>query len=365
MLRRWLLALLLLALAPLAGAEEKDELETATKALERLRSRESKVLAELEAAEREARLAAESEKLSRSEEAAAKGALAEAKAGELEAAGRLSQQLSALGPRLLARYRLERRGLGAVLLGAPDAAAQLRARAGLQKVLAADREALARTRALGEELAARRRALEPLQAAVQERTAEATAARAAAKAKAAERRGLLAGVRGERTLHERLVAELSQEERRLEGAVTALPRSAGKGGLAAKKGKLPWPVTGATLEQAYGRLVEPKFKTVTLQKGWDLRAHEGAEVHAIAAGTVAHAGWFGAYGNLLILDHGDGFHSLYAHLSGVAKSVGDVVEAGELVALVGDTGSLKGPYLYFELRKGGTPQNPKDWLRPR
>lgn len=365
-MRRGALLLLLLSLsAAPARAEEPDELASATKALERLRSRESRVLAELEAAEREARLAAESEKLAKGEEAAAKAALAQAKAGELEAAGRLSQQLKALGPRLLARYRLERRGLGAVLLGAPDAAAQLRARAGLEKVLSADRAALARTRALGEELASLRRALEPLQAAVEERTVEATAARAAAKAKAAERRGLLAGVRSERTLNERLVAELSQEERRLQGTVTALPKSAGKGGLAAKKGKLPWPVAEASLEQGYGKLVEPKFKTVTLQKGWDLRAHDGAEVRAIAAGTVAHAGWFGAYGNLLILDHGDGFHTLYAHLSGVAKAVGDVVEAGELVGLVGDTGSLKGPYLYFELRKGGTPQNPKDWLRPR
>ena len=123
------------------------------------------------------------------------------------------------------------------------------------------------------------------------------------------------------------------------------------------------PVEGGVVEVPFGKVVNPKFNTVTFQKGWDVRAHDGAEVKAVAAGKVAHAGWFGAYGNLLILDHGGGMHTLYAHLSALARSVGDEVAEGDLVGLVGDTASLKGPYLYFEIRQDGRPVDPKEWVR--
>jgi septal ring factor EnvC (AmiA/AmiB activator) len=114
----------------------------------------------------------------------------------------------------------------------------------------------------------------------------------------------------------------------------------------------------------FGRVVNPRFNTVTVQKGVDIRAPAGAEVRAIAPGRVAHAGWFRGYGNLVIVDHGDGFHSLVAHLASMNTAMGEEVEAGTLLGTVGDSGSLKGPYLYFELREGGRPVDPGAWLRP-
>jgi septal ring factor EnvC (AmiA/AmiB activator) len=89
----------------------------------------------------------------------------------------------------------------------------------------------------------------------------------------------------------------------------------------------------------------------------------GAEVRAVAPGRVAHAGWFKGYGNLVIVDHGDGYHTLVAHLASMSTAMGEEVEPGALLGTVGDTGSLKGTYLYFEIREKGRPIDPRAWLR--
>ena len=101
-----------------------------------------------------------------------------------------------------------------------------------------------------------------------------------------------------------------------------------------------------------------------MQKGIDIRAAEGAEVRTIGTGSVVFSGWLKGYGNLVIVDHGSNFHSLYAHLSNSQVDVGNEVEEGEVIGQVGDTGSLKGSYLYFEIRKGGQAVDPLPWLKP-
>src|SRR5262249_27829574 len=122
------------------------------------------------------------------------------------------------------------------------------------------------------------------------------------------------------------------------------------------------PVDG-TLEVGFGKVVNPKFNTVTVQRGWDIRAEEGSEVRTIAPGQVVYAGWLRGYGNVLIIDHGGGFHSLVAHLDSLSRAVGESVEAEEAVGTLGDTGSLKGAYLYFEIRQDGEAVDPALWIR--
>jgi septal ring factor EnvC (AmiA/AmiB activator) len=109
-------------------------------------------------------------------------------------------------------------------------------------------------------------------------------------------------------------------------------------------------------------VVNPKFNTVTVQHGLDVEAPAGAPVVAVAAGRVVHAGWFKGYGNLLIVDHGEGYHTLVAHLATMQTAMGEDVAAGDVLGTVGDSGSLKGPYLYFELREKGRPVDPRPWL---
>src|SRR5262249_32750822 len=125
---------------------------------------------------------------------------------------------------------------------------------------------------------------------------------------------------------------------------------------------LLFPVEGGRVEVRFGRRRDPRFGTITLQRGIDVRAPEGTLVHAVHDGRVAFSGWLKGYGNLVVLDHGDSFFSLMAHLATLSRGEGDEVRTGEGVGTVGDTGSLKGAYLYFELRQGQKPLDPQRWL---
>jgi murein DD-endopeptidase MepM/ murein hydrolase activator NlpD len=168
----------------------------------------------------------------------------------------------------------------------------------------------------------------------------------------------------EKTLKElkQVQAELTRYVRHLPQALAELPKAAAKDGFHKRKGKMPYPAKGI-IEVPFGKVLNPKFNTVTFQKGLDLRAAEGSEVVSVADGKVVHAGPFRGYGNLLIVDHGDGYHTLYAHLATLAKAVGDEVEAGQQVGTVGDTGSLKGAYLYFESASEGEAGGPEGVAR--
>jgi septal ring factor EnvC (AmiA/AmiB activator) len=88
----------------------------------------------------------------------------------------------------------------------------------------------------------------------------------------------------------------------------------------------------------------------------------GTPVRAVAAGVVRFAGWFQGYGRMVILDHGGGYFTVSGHLERVDVERGDAVAAGEVFGSAGETGSLAGPRLYFEIRRGGEPLDPAEWL---
>jgi septal ring factor EnvC (AmiA/AmiB activator) len=126
-----------------------------------------------------------------------------------------------------------------------------------------------------------------------------------------------------------------------------------------RKGKLPWPSRGR-LVATYGSHREVGKLT------WDgvmIAAPEGRDVRAIHHGRVAFADWLRGFGLLLIIDHGDGFMSLYGHNQSLFKETGEWVEPGEIVAQVGSSGGRTRSGIYFGIRHNGTPQNPKLWCR--
>jgi septal ring factor EnvC (AmiA/AmiB activator) len=161
----------------------------------------------------------------------------------------------------------------------------------------------------------------------------------------------------------KLVRELEDQDRALEELVRDIEREGGESTLKARKGHLPFPTQGM-VEVVFGKVVNPRFNTVTVQKGIDVRAAAGEKVRAVAAGTVVYSDWLKGYGNLVIVDHGGQWHSLYAHLKESEVEVGNEVEESEDLGSVGDTGSLKGNYLYFELRRNGEAINPLPWFDP-
>jgi septal ring factor EnvC (AmiA/AmiB activator) len=127
------------------------------------------------------------------------------------------------------------------------------------------------------------------------------------------------------------------------------------------KGKLRWPTTGKILER-YGKSTHPTYGTATFNSGIDIQADAGDAIRAVADGQVEFVDWVAGYGKTVILSHGDGYYTLYAHASRVLVSPGDRVKARDSIALVGSTDSLRGDCLRFELRKGGKAVNPLPWL---
>ena len=133
-------------------------------------------------------------------------------------------------------------------------------------------------------------------------------------------------------------------------------------GLGAQKGRLSLPVKGTIVER-YGRHKHPEFDSFTFSNGISVTAPAGTPIHAVFDGEVIFADYFKGYGNMIIVDHGGGFFSLYAHASSVVKKVGSKVARNEVLASVGDQDSTKGPLLYFEIRYQGKPVDPAPWFR--
>jgi septal ring factor EnvC (AmiA/AmiB activator) len=164
---------------------------------------------------------------------------------------------------------------------------------------------------------------------------------------------------------QRLLVQLEQKRkseasRALAEGRTPQPYS---GDFARGEGSLDWPVRGNVVGH-FGPETHPRFHTTINNNGLDIAAQIGTPVRSVGKGRVEYTSEdYASYGPIVILNHGDGFFTLYAHLSEILVSVGQEVTAGQIVGRVGDTGSLKGPILHFEVRKGGTALNPEDWLR--
>ena len=189
-----------------------------------------------------------------------------------------------------------------------------------------------------------------------------------AKKLTSEQRGkgtILSRVREDRTSERRLLLELEQAAQALEETIRTLGSRASSGGVGGgfreRKGELAPPVS-ATISEPFGKVVDPEFKTATFRSGVDFAAKAGSTVRAVAVGVVRFAGWFRGYGRIVIVDHGDGFHTISGHLDEIHVTVGDRADEGDSLGTVGETGSLGGPSLYFELRENGQPLDPAPWL---
>ena len=128
------------------------------------------------------------------------------------------------------------------------------------------------------------------------------------------------------------------------------------------KGKLLWPMRGKVITQ-FGRHKDPQLKTWTFNRGIDIRAKEGSEIRAVAPGLVVLSDWYRGYGRFLLIDHGLGYFTLYAHLSETFPKLGDFVQTGEPIATSGKAGLNDTPKLHFEILKGKEPLDPLTWLK--
>jgi len=130
------------------------------------------------------------------------------------------------------------------------------------------------------------------------------------------------------------------------------------------KGKVIWPALGKIIS-SFGTVKHPKYETKTLNNGIDIKIKTGDPVYAVYDGDVIYADVFLGYGNVIMIDHGNGYYTLYAHLSEINVVLNQPVLTGEVIGKGGETGSLEGPMLHFELRKDGKPLNPLHYLKKK
>ena len=287
--------------------------------------------------------------------------LKDARVAEAEMHTEVLAQERKLGPRLVTLYRLHKSDALGFLLPASDFATLIKRQRAMKTLVRRDVEALDDLALLGrsQRLAVRRS--ERLENSAQQYLQALRLEQAVGRARIARFNELLLSVKAEQNSRSRVIAELEASERELTAMVNDLSSSTGFTGFRARKGHMPFPAEGL-VEVGYGKVVNPRFNTVTVQKGIDIRAPLGSKVSSAGTGTVVFSGWLKGYGNLVIVDHGGNYHSLYAHLANAQVEAGNKVEEGEQLGQVGDTGSLKGAYLYFEIRKQGQAVDPQPWL---
>jgi murein DD-endopeptidase MepM/ murein hydrolase activator NlpD len=210
---------------------------------------------------------------------------------------------------------------------------------------------------------------------------EATAdARAAALVRAREgRRARLLALQSDTARARGALAELELAGRELQGMLGGLvappragPRPAAPpvevpetlAGVGALRGRLPWPADGPILT-AFGSSVSTRWGTRTESHGVVIGAPEGEPFRSVAAGRVVFADWYKGFGLTVVVAHGGGDLSAFGHAQRLNVAPGDDVEAGQVLGAVGDTGSLEGPRLWFQLTAGGRPVDAARWLAPR
>jgi septal ring factor EnvC (AmiA/AmiB activator) len=376
------LSLLLLVGPPERSSSRLPSAEAERQAdLARLRSRIRSLEAHLKDSRR--RQATLSEELSRLElrlEIAAQekellARLQEDYATRLEeiTAERKSAEIAAIQSRraLLARARLLHRfgrfGYMRILLEAADVPALLQSVARLDSLARRD------ARLLNEHREAETRLEAGL---VRERALKTETDRLYAQSRQEERR--IASLKSERenildrqravsVSQRREVAVLSDKATRLEGLLERLSRASDApvgpgGGIRPWKGVLDWPARGAVVE-TFGRHRHPRFDAWTLSNGVSVALPAGSPVRAVFAGKAVYAQWLAEYGNLVILDHGDGVLTLYAWLQSVSIRPGTYVPAGMTIGTAGTGPGRDEPGLYFEVRDRQKASDPVAWLR--
>lgn len=279
--------------------------------------------------------------------------------------GTLRQSVAA---RLRAVYVSGVDGEWAMLFGASDYQDLLMRLDGLQRIAARESALMtdyARQRdALADALRAQRDASERLNRERRELAGvltDITGARA-------DKRTLLAKVRTERTTTAKAITEMEESAKQLQELLKRLELEAARrktdGRLAQARGRLPWPYDGA-VTGLFGRQRHSQYNTDIFRRGIEIKAREGEAVKAVYQGVVVYADWFKGYGLVVVLDHGDHYYTLYAHLGKTDIKVGEAVTVGQAIGVVGETGLSDEQTLYFELRHHGTPLDPLTWLKKR
>ncbi|UCH83180.1 MAG: peptidoglycan DD-metalloendopeptidase family protein [Candidatus Latescibacterota bacterium] len=282
----------------------------------------------------------------------------------------LAHQRVRLAERLREMYKHGPESQWAFILGGDDLAEKLRRYKFMRIVAERDAELV---RTVGE----RKRGLEHEQAALTEALADVASLKSIQESETAkldksqrQRVAMLNRIRDDTSKHEKAIAELEKSQEKLKNLILDLERRAlskaeptnlPPGGFVALKGKLPRPVGGQIIGK-YGKSRHPTFGTVTFNNGIDIQAPAGSPIRSVAAGRVEFVDWVAGYGNCIIINHGSGYYTLYAHAADVFVKPDQNISGNEVIGEVGNTDSLHGYACHFEVRKSKQALDPMEWL---
>lgn len=273
----------------------------------------------------------------------------------------LDKQTKQLGDRLVVIYEQGESTYLEVLLGANDIKDFITRLDMLTTIIDQDRDLIAAINSKKKELDNKMADLE-----VQKRELEAAQeSQEGRKALLANqlnnKKAVLSSVQSEKEKYAQAIEELEQASAQAEAMIRKLQGNSS--GARIGTGSFTWPTPGYTnITSPYGMRFHPILKVNKLHTGIDIGAPYGAKIVAADGGTVIFAGWFGAYGNAIIIDHGAGLSTLYGHQSLLLVNEGDTVFKGQTIGKVGSTGWSTGAHLHFEVRKNGTPVNPMGYV---
>ena len=177
---------------------------------------------------------------------------------------------------------------------------------------------------------------------------------------------ILHTVRTEKATRQKMISELREASRRMLEIIRESSQTddyAGKG-FTQLKGRLIWPSDGK-VAIPYGSQKDPRFDTPVFRNGIHIQTDDAADARSVYAGKVIFAEWFKGFGQLVIVNHGSGYHTLYGNLSEIFSKVGDIIRENQVIGKVGTSGVLNAPGIYFEIRYKGKPLDPTQWLRKR
>ena len=284
------------------------------------------------------------------------------------AEAQVEQSTSEIGSVVRSAYMSGPLSNAAAVLDAGDPQDLLERTVLLRSITGHQVEALNEHRRTRVELAGKRATLAQRRQAAEKQEAEAARtltevdqlARAAREARRSVERQIAEQAAARRVAEREKAADLARyralqaESRRLAALIRA-KQSRGNGQIG--KGGLLWPTPGPVTSR-YGYRTHPIYGTRRMHAGIDIGAPSGQAIVAVKAGRVVHAGAMGTYGNLVVVDHGNGFSTAYAHQTRVATYDGAQVRAGQVIGYVGSTGASTGPHLHYETRVNGEPVDP-------
>ena len=283
---------------------------------------------------------------------------------------RITRITTDVSQRLVALYKLNRLGTANLLASAESINEMVQRRNAIEFILAADDQQrrqlitdLERWNGLRRELEAHRDHQRRLEKARQENLDR-------LHHEKIQRALLLQDTRNHQELEQAALTALQASARQLDQTIEILSRSsvvdAGRakappGSFGRLKGLLKQPVRGKIIN-FFGPFKNTRYNITNYRSGVDIQADRGEPIQSVSEGHIIYADWFKGYGNMMIVDHGHSYCTLYAHLEAMFKRRGEAVKSGEVIATVGESGALSGPGLYFEIRNQGKPEDPQMWL---